>query len=118
MRKWLASMVLIIVLACGCSAAGEGKAGGANDESKPWDYGSGYVLDKEGTRLLIVSEKAEEGKAPEEVLAGGGMRAIWLAVEAEQFDAVQIGDEVRVTVMGEIAESYPEQGKGSVKVVE
>lgn len=117
MRKLMAVMLFIVVLGCACSAGGEQKGRGLNTDSESWDYGTGYVLEKDGSRLLIVSEPFEAGASADDVLANGGMKAIWLAVKDDQFDSAQVGDHVKITIVGAVAESYPEQGTGRIESV-
>lgn len=118
MRRLIAgALIMLLVAVCGCSADGGNSGGGAGNDQ--WEYGTGYVLEKADGRLLIVSEKFEAGQsANEEVLENGGMKAIWLAVKNDQFDMANIGDHVKITVVGAVAESYPEQGTGSIELVE
>jgi hypothetical protein len=107
---------MLLVAVCGCSADG-GNAGGDAAAEDSWEYGTGYVLEKAEGRLLIVSEKFEAGKSADDVLANGGVKAIWLAVKSEQFESAKVGDHVKITVVGAVAESYPEQGTGSIEPV-
>lgn len=117
MRRLIAgALIMLLVAVCGCSADG-GKAGDDSAVEESWEYGSGYVLAKSDGRLLIVSEKFEAGKPADDVLANGGMKAIWLAVISEQFESAKVGDHVKITVIGAVAESYPEQGTGSIEPV-
>lgn len=117
MRRMIAgALIVLLVAVCGCSADGGNSGGGAGDDQ--WEYGTGYVLEKADGRLLIVSEKFEAGKSVNEVLENGGMKAIWLKVKGDQFHSVEVGDHVKMTVVGAVAESYPEQGTGSIKLVE
>ncbi|MHA6480663.1 DUF3221 domain-containing protein [Paenibacillus sp. strain BS8-2] len=117
MRKLIAIMIVILALGCGCSAGADHKDSDSNHSSETWDYGTGYVLEKTSGRLLIVSEPFEEGATSEEVLVGGGMKAISLKVESSAFEQANIGDYVRIMIIGAVAESYPEQGTGSIELL-
>ncbi|MDQ6420000.1 DUF3221 domain-containing protein [Paenibacillus sp. LHD-117] len=116
MKKLIIVMIGLFVVACACSANKDG-AGLPDGSSGQWDHGSGYVVAKEGGRLLIVSEKVDGEVSLENLLVDVSPNAIWLAVEQESYEAVQIGDQVRMTIKGAIAESYPEQATGSVEII-
>ncbi|OUS74943.1 hypothetical protein B1748_19670 [Paenibacillus sp. MY03] len=122
MRKLVATaLIMLVALLGGCSGDGGAtgdKPGSGSPHDEEWEYGTGYVLEKADGRLLIVSKEFEAGATSEDVLKLGSVKAIWLKVDAGPYEDAAIGDHVRITVVGAVAESYPEQGTGSIEKIE
>jgi len=116
------------MLALALLAAVISLAGCVTDSNKKaaWNYETGRVIAIEDERLLVVQSKTvtelelrPELKTVGEILDVLHPEAIWLTVtDRTDIAGIEVGDEVRVEIVGEVAESYPAQASaGKVEKV-
>lgn len=111
-------IVVLIMLATAASLTGCV----TNSEKKAaWNYESGRVIATEDARLLVVQSKdvtelelRPELETVDEILSVLRPQAIWLTVtDKTEITGVEVGDEVRIKIEGEVSESYPAQALAS-----
>lgn len=103
-------LLLVLILATGCSSNNN------SESNEHWNYKEGFVVAKDDGRVLVVRDRVENIEAPiNEILEGAQPNAIWLSVDKKGFDAVSVGDEVRINIPnGAIDQSYPAQASADV----
>jgi len=112
-RVWLymskVSIILFVsfLLISGCTSSNNGKA------ENTWDYKEGFVGIKEKGEVLVVRDKVSGAKeiSLENILKQAKPNAIWLAVNDEDYNKVNVGDKIKITIIGVINQSYPARAK-------
>ncbi|BBH24849.1 hypothetical protein Back11_61940 [Paenibacillus baekrokdamisoli] len=101
-------LALLCVVGTGCSS---------NNSDERWDYRDGFVVAKEGDKILVVRDKVADSKAPlSEILENAKPNAMWISVDKADYDAVTVDDRVSINFPngGVINQSYPAQTTADV----
>lgn len=114
------SIFLVLILAM----LGVVGTGCSENSDERWDYNEGFVVTKEYLfggehtgRILVVRDKVANFKAPiSEILENARPNAMWISVDKAGYDAVAVGDQVRIDIPngGVINQSYPMQTTADV----
>lgn len=115
MRKSLVILffLLTVMVFAGCSSS--------SNSDNSWDYNEGFVVSKEGGRILMVRDKPSDFEVPlSEILKYAEPNAMWISVEQADYDAVTVGDHVGINFPkggGMIDQSYPAQTTADVEKI-
>lgn len=128
MKKLIVTFLLVSLILSGCSlnegSNSEGSTGSTNEEAtNPTNDTTitGYIIEKEKERLLIVegldeSEFNITQQTVDEILKIADPNAIWISIGDIKDNDFNVGEQVKVTVDGGVNTSFPAQA--SAKKIE
>ncbi|MGM7702864.1 YobA family protein [Pseudalkalibacillus sp. Hm43] len=123
MKSWYIGAIFLFFLSLvGCgSSMNDGSSGsdtGTNEEEL-WEHSlTGYVADKDDSRILLIGKITKEQleqMSIQELLETASPEAYWLKVQ--DIEAFKIGQKLEVWPIGGMMESYPAQGEGGKVII-
>lgn len=109
------SLMLVLFL---LGVTGTGCSSSDNSMDGPWDYNEGYVVAKEGGRVLVVRDQVSDFNAPlNEILERSAPNAMWISVSKADYNEVAVGDHVDIHYPNGAAidQSYPAQTTADIR---
>ncbi|WP_349408591.1 YobA family protein [Pseudalkalibacillus sp. SCS-8] len=125
MKKWFfGSLFMMMLLLAACGGKGDTvstQVGEDSTDNEIWEQSiTGYVADKDETRILLLGKITKEQlntMSVNELLETARPEAYWFKVD--NIDQYEIGQKLEVWPTGAIAESYPAQGMaGKIEVLD
>ncbi|MFD1135370.1 YobA family protein [Paenibacillus urinalis] len=122
MKKLTVILILLAQILSGCSL-NEGPSNAGNDAGSTKEQAgnhpnenfiTGYIIDKEKERLLVVEGLDElefdiNQQSVEEILKIADPNAIWINIDDDRVNDFSIGEKVRVIIDGGVNTSFPAQ---------
>ncbi|SFS62055.1 Protein of unknown function [Paenibacillus sp. 453mf] len=115
MKNVMITFLLVTLILSGCSLS---------EENNNYTIITGYIIDKEEGRLLVVegldeSEFDIHEQTVEEILKIADPNATWVSIGDNRENDYSVGEQVKVTIDGGVNTSYPAQASAKhIEVVE
>lgn len=125
MKRWYigaACLLFLLIVGCGGQMNSGSNDNDTNaDNEGMWEQSiTGYVADKEDSRILLIgkiTKQQSEEMNVKELLEKASPEAYWL--EVSDVDQYEIGQKLEVWPKGPMMESYPAQGAaGKINILE